>query len=88
MGSNTVMINNANVSLRNLIDNYGRLTVADIKNHIMNYIGKQTKKEQQSIHMYHLILKSITESEQLNAVIESHKYTMQGTPVGEILLKI
>ena len=48
MGSNTVMINNANVSLRNIIDNYGRLTVSDIKNHTMNYIGKHTKKEQQS----------------------------------------
>ena len=58
-GSNIVIINDADINTRNLISKYGILTITDIKSHEMRYIGKQTKKAQNSVQMYHIILKSV-----------------------------
>ena len=82
------MINYANGNPRNIIYEYGRLTIEDIKNHAMTYIGQKTRKAQNYFQMYHCISNSITESAHLNIVAELYKYTLQGTHVGEILFKL
>ena len=54
------MIYDDNVNLRNLIVEYRRIDIEEIKNLYMNYFVQQNKKAQNSIHMYHFISNSIT----------------------------
>ena len=83
-GSNIVMINYANGNPSKLILEYGRLTVEGTKKHATTYFGQQTSKEQKSIWMYHCIFNSIAEAAHTKIVTELTKYTVQGTPVGEL----
>ena len=43
-GSNIVTIDDVNRNPRNIIANYVTLTVENIKNNAMNYLGKQTRQ--------------------------------------------
>ena len=68
----------------NLISEYGRLTIEEIRSNVLAYIGHQTIQAQKSVQMYHYIYNSITKAAYLKIVIEPHKYTIQGTSMGEL----
>ena len=54
----------------------------------MTYIDQQTPQDQKSIQRYLCISNSINEATNLKIVAEMHKYTVKGTPVGELILKL
>ena len=85
---NIVMIEDANNNHRNIIAEYGRLTVKDIKTHGMNYIFQHTSQVQSSIQMYHCIYNYITEASHLNILAEVYEYKAQEIPVGKLLFKL
>ena len=87
-GSNILVLDDANGNTRNLIAEYGRLTIEDTKNHDMAYIGQHTRQYQNSIQMYHRISNSITKAKYLKIMVEMYKYTVQVTPVVELLFKL
>ena len=86
-GSNIVMIYDSNVNPRNIISEYGIITVQDIKNNGMSYIGQHNRQAQKSIQMYHCISNFSTKASHLNIVVETPKKTVQVTPVGELMFK-
>ena len=61
-GSNIITIQDAGANPRNIIEKFGRLIIEDIKTHTINLIVHQTRKAQNSVHMYHYISKFIAES--------------------------
>ena len=54
----------------------------------MIYIRQQTRQAKSYSQMYNLISNSITEVAHLKIVAETHNYTAQRKPVGEILFKL
>ena len=71
MGSNIFIVNEADVNPRNMVSNYGILTVAGIKACSMNYIGQKIRQAQNSVQTYHFNSKSITKVVHLKTVVES-----------------
>ena len=73
-GANIIMIADSTGTLRNLITEYGRLTVDDIEANTKNFIGQQTRQAHNSIQLFHCQTNSMTEAAHLKIVAESDKY--------------
>ena len=52
-GAKIIIIANSTRTPRNLITEYGILTVDDIEANIQNFIGKQTRQAQNSFQLFH-----------------------------------
>ena len=85
---NIIMIEYFNGILRNIITEYGRLAVEDIKESVQNFIGCQTNQYQNLVQLFHCLANSMTESAQLNTLEESSYYMDGETSVGELLFKL
>ena len=85
---NIVMILNSDVNHSNLTSKYVRFTANNIISYTQRYVSKNTRQAQNSFLMYHFISNSLNEAVQLNIVVESHNYTLWGTPVGELIFKL
>ena len=82
------MTKDTDVNPSNLISGYWRLNIEDICTYAMIYIVHQIRQVQNSIQMYHCTLNLITDTNHLKIVAETQKYTLQGTTVGELSLKL
>ena len=87
-GANIIMIADSTGTPRNLVTEYGRLTVEDIETNIQQLIRQQTRQSQNSVQLFHCLTKSMTEAAHLKIVTESDKYMEGETPVGEQLFKL
>ena len=87
-GANIIMIQDSGGTPRNLITEYGRLTVEDIEANMQNFIGQQTRQAQNSVQLFQCLTNSMTEAAHLKIVVESSKYMDDDTPVGELLFKL
>ena len=65
------IFNDTDVNPRNIISNYGILTVACIKACSMNYIGQKIRQAHNSVQTYYFNSKSITKAVHLKIVVES-----------------
>ena len=54
----------------------------------MIYLGQKNRQAQKPVQKYNYISNSITKAAYLRIVVESHKYTVQDIPVGELLFKL
>ena len=87
-GENITMINDSSGTPRNIIIEYGRLTVEYINENLQNFIGQQMRQSQNSVQVFHCLAKSMTEAAYLKIVEESSKYMYNETPVCELLFKL
>ena len=71
---NIIIVPDSTGTPRNLIMEYGRLTVEDIEANIQKKIGKQTRQAQNSVQLFHFLTNSMTEAAHLNIVAESDNY--------------
>ena len=82
------MIADSNRTTRNLITEYGRLTVEDIETNIQQLIRQQTRQSQNSVQLFHCLTNYMTEAAHLKIVAELEKYMEGDTSVGVLLLKL
>ena len=87
-GANIIMIPDSNRTPRNLITEYGRLTVEEIGINIQKFIGQQKRQDQNYVQLFHYLTNSMTESAYLKIVAKSENYMDGETPVGEMLFKL
>jgi len=85
---NILTIPDSNGIQRNLITNYGQLTLQDVQNHVDSYIQLQTRKAQNAVQMFKCISSSLTEDARLKIVAETDVYTRNGAEAGPILFKL
>ena len=81
------MIPDSTETPKNLINEYGRLTVEYIEANIQNFIIHRSCKAQNSVQLFHCLTNSMTEAVHLNIVSKLDNYMDNETPVGEFLLK-
>ena len=82
------MIADSTEITRNLITEYGRLTVDYIEGNIQNFTGQQTRQARKYVQLFHCMTNSMTEAAYLKIVADPDKYMKGETPVGELLLKL
>ena len=73
---------------RNLIPEYGRLTIENIEANMQNFIVYQISKAQKSVQLFHCLTNSMKEAAYLKIFSESNKYMDDDTPVGELIFKL
>ena len=76
-----------NVS-RNLLTEYGRLTINNIKTYGSNYINTQSRQAQNDMQMYHCIKNSLTDAAEKSILSERDKYHNHNQPSGPLLYKL
>ena len=72
---------------RNLIKDFGRVLLKDIKSHCSTYIQTQTREAQHQYQLYQCLMNLLTEKVRLKIVKESHKYSIGELWSGSILYK-
>lgn len=82
------LLNLANTTHRNLITNYGQLTIAHIHDYEDSYIHSATRYAQDTTMLYHCLMNSISSSALDSITIWKEDYTVVDKPSGNLLLKI
>jgi hypothetical protein len=82
-----VTIPDDNAVDRNLITNYGQLTLANVNAHAIGYMTLQTRDAQNSMLLYKYLLNSLTEDAKLVMVTMAHQYHANNMPSGPLFLK-
>jgi hypothetical protein len=84
-----VTIPDGNAVNRNLVTNYGQLTLANINIHAIAYIDTQTRNAQNSMMLYLYLLNSLTEDAKLVMITMETQYHAgaNNLPVGPLFLK-
>jgi hypothetical protein len=74
---------------RNLITNYGQLTMANVRAHAITYIDAQTRNAQNSMMLYLYLLNSLTEDAKLVMITMADQYHAgaNNMPAGALFLK-
>ena len=85
---NILSIPDSNGTIRNLITNYGQLTLENVQAHVDMYIQQQNHHAQNSVQMFKCISSSITEAAHLKIIMETETYTRHGAEAGPILFKL
>lgn len=73
---------------RNLLTEYGRLTLAQVTDFVGTFNQNQDRNAQASYAMYHCIMKSLTESARLKTLLREDEFTVNGIRAGPCLLKV
>jgi hypothetical protein len=73
---------------RDLIREYGRLTIAEITDHVTNYINGNSRRTQNSAQMLSCIKESLSDAGKLKILSESDKWKVNGKESGVLLFKI
>ena len=81
----TIPVNNGTEI--NLIEGYGRLTMAQVENHCRTYINQETRAAQHQYQMYECLMKSLTDSACRSITAEKDKYQIDGRKCGPLLYK-
>ena len=71
----------------NLIEDYGQLSMEDIRTYCAGYINDQTRKAQHQFQMYQCLMASLTDAGRLKIVTEGASYTVNGIKCGPLLFK-
>jgi hypothetical protein len=85
--STTLTIPDANNANRNLITEYGQVTMQEVMARAQQYIGQPTRDAQNSDMLYHYIMNSLTDSFKSEVLLYVDQYTVNNTPDGICLLK-
>ena len=85
---NIMSIPDSNNVTRNLIREYGRLTLDNIRTFVTTYIGQQNRRAQNDYQLYMCLANSLTESGKLKVLAETDQYTINGTPSGSLFFKL
>ena len=72
---------------RNLITEYGRLTMENVDDHVQTFFGNQSRQAQNDIQVFHCLSSSLTQEATDKMVDETDEYTIGDTPVGIKYLK-
>jgi hypothetical protein len=73
---------------RDIIKEYGRLTVENIRTHVETYINANSLRTQNSAQMLSCIKESLSDAGKLKILSESDKWTVNGKESGVLLFKI
>ena len=74
-------------STRELLTDYGRISMDDINGHATTYTGTQTREAQNSKMLYHFLMNSVTMEFTTKLVLYQEDYTINGAPIGACLFK-
>ena len=72
------MIPDSNGNIRNLIREFGRLTVEEVRTHCSTYIRTQTRLVQHDYQMYECLMNSLTESARAKITSRTDQYEIDG----------
>ena len=72
---------------RELLSDYGRISMAEINSHATTYTGTQTRAAQNSKMLYHFLMNSVTTEFTTKLVLYQEEYIMNGAPIGACLFK-
>ena len=72
---------------RELLSDYGRISMAEINGHATTYTGTQTRASQNSEMLCHFLMNSVTMELTTKLVLYQEEYTMNGAPIGACLFK-
>ena len=76
-----------NAVARNLVTEYGMVSLANVRAHALLYIGQPLRNAQNSFQLYTCLSQSLTEDAKLKAIVNREQYTVNGTPDGPLFLK-
>lgn len=71
----------------NLIDSYGEITLAQVRNHCETYVMQQSRRSQHSYQMYECLVNSLTEAARVKIAPDSDQYTIEGVRCGPLLYR-
>ena len=71
----------------NLIEEYGRYTLEELRTHVLTYYNQATRTAQYANMMYYCILNSITEEANNRIINEQDKYVINGISSGPLVFK-
>ena len=72
---------------RNLIRDFGRITMEEVRNHCTTYINQQTRQAQHQYQMYQCLMNSLTDAGRLKIVTESPKHAIGNLKSGPLFYK-
>jgi hypothetical protein len=84
---NILNIPDATATNRDIIKEYGRLTIAEITTHVQTYIEGDSRRTQNSAQMLSCIKESLSDAGKLKILSESAKWTVNGKESGVLLFK-
>jgi hypothetical protein len=71
---NVIMIPDSNGDHRNLLSEYGRLSLENVRSFARTYVGQNGRQEQNSAQMYTCLSKSLTEAAKIKILSQSSQY--------------
>jgi hypothetical protein len=80
--------NEPDEALLSLLQNYGRLTLGQVRAHAAIYIDQEDRMAQDNAQLYHCLMNSLTKEAKAKVMIWRQEYTVNGFPCGPALLKI
>ena len=72
---------------RNLIEDYGNISIDEIRTHCQGYVLNRTRQAQHQFQMYQCLMASLTDKGRLKIVSEADMYTVNNTKCGPLLFK-
>jgi hypothetical protein len=75
-------------SLRDLIHQFGQITLEQVQNHAALYIGQELRAAQDSMQLYQCLMASLSKEAKAKVMVWRDEYTVLGYPSGACLLKI
>ena len=82
-----LMIPDSNGNIRNLIREFGRLTVEEVRTHCSTYIRTRTRLVQHDYQMYECLMNSLTESARAKITSRTDQYEIDGAKCGPLLYR-
>ena len=75
---------------KDLIESYGEIPYADVKNHALTYMHEDAREAQDSFMMYHCLMNSLTDAAQKQVRTRGnvHPFMFGGKGSGPVLLKL
>ena len=81
----TIPVGNEN---RNLIQDYGNITMDQIRNHCQGYVLNHTRQAQHQFQLYQCLMASLTDKGRLKIASETDKYSVNNIKCGPLLFKL
>ena len=72
---------------RELLTDYGRISMVEINSHATTYTGTQTREAQNSEMLYHFFMNTVSTELTTKLVLYQEDYTMNGAQIGTCLFK-
>ena len=72
---------------RDLVSEFGMVSLANVTTHAQVYIGQPTRAAQNSSQLYECLTRSLTEEAKMRAINNRSQYIVTGTPDGPLFLK-